>query len=78
MDTYIKVGYLDTGEDVYVSNVGKFAKEFDHKYLLELSYEEIENIIYNNDYDSVLKECANILKGIKLQLKTLLDTIKGD
>jgi len=77
MDTFLKIGILKNGKDVYISSKGEFVKEEYNKYLIDITEEEIENIIFDQIYDSLYFECLNALKSIMAKLETLLKIVKG-
>ena len=71
------VGFLPSGGTVYVSNKGEWGKEVNHKYLAEMTPEEIAAIIPEPDYDKLLDVCIEHLRAIKQKIKRLQEIVRG-
>jgi len=72
------VGFLPTGETVYVNNKGEFAKEIDYRYLGEITNEELKTVIPDPNYDHLLQVYYNALKEIKSKLENILKQLKEE
>ena len=72
-----KVGYLPSGEAIYISDKGAWAKEVDHRYLYELKKEDLQTVLPEPNYDSAVGICLKSLRSIKHKLEQLLQTAKG-